>query len=157
MALNGWIILLALLLSPATWASPPSAEAATQTVEVKADHVDREEHPYRKMLKAMEMFAPYQARHPDAVLRFKLIPRRADVDMDGLRLAIVGDQGREAVELASDHSFTLPVRSDLREQNAMVRANLPSGDLGWMVQIRRAGMPPDRRVLGDLREECKLN
>lgn len=130
------------------------ASLAPVTVEALAEN--REVRSYRNLLKAMEQFEAYRVKYPDAYLRFRIYPRSEGVDLSKLKVSIVGDSRREPVVVSDEASFTLPIIAELREQNADVRANVPSGDLGWRMMIRREGSPDNRRILGDLRQECRL-
>ena len=158
MRLKGLGALLAIASLGAVHAGQAKSEAATSlapvTVEALADN--REVRSYRNMLKAMEQFEAYRAKYPDAYLRFRIYPRSDGVDLSKLKVSVVGDSRREPVAVSDEASFTLPVIAELREQNADVRANVPSGDLGWRVMVRREGSPANRRILGDIREECRL-
>ena len=134
-----------------------SSQLDPVVVTGKRQQDEVEERSYRKMLKAMEQFDEYRQHHPDAVLRFRIEPRREGVDTSKLHLRIEGDFYATRVELAPDLTFTLPVSSEMREQDAMVRSNMPVGSLTWRIQITREGGDAQRRVLGDLRWECKLD
>ena len=126
-------------------------------VEVNGKTLNKENHDYDDMLKAMSMFEEYRAAHPDAYLRFRIFPRGKNVDMSTLKVFISGAGERVLVDVAPDGSFELPIVDRLRKTDAKVRANYSDGDLGWTVQIKRRNDPPNRRVLGDIRWECKLD
>ena len=68
------------------------------------DPVDKS---YRKMLKGMDLFEKKHGMAPDASLRYKLLPRQRDTNMDGIVLDIVGDTVTIPVPVASDRTFTL--------------------------------------------------
>lgn len=139
-------------------ATPP---VEPQQVTVTARQPDLEEHSYRDMVKAMAMFEPYHQAHPDAVLRFRIRQRK---EMPGVDMANLVVYVRDPVErthlpvqVDPDGSFTLPVVPELREHDAVVRTNMPPGSLAWNVRITRAGADTRDRVLGDIREECRLD
>src|SRR5438045_3493770 len=66
-----------------------AAEAVLPTVTVSTvrDPVDKS---YRKMLKGMDLFERMHGLAPTASLRYKLLPRQRDTNMDGITLGIVG-------------------------------------------------------------------
>lgn len=149
-------------LSPAhaqessTAAATHAAATPDATVNIVGKPEGREEHRYKDMLKAMDMFKDYQQAHPDAYLRFRIFPRATRVKMEKLKVSIVTDDQRVHVDVADDGSFTLPRIPELIDKNAEVQANWPDGELGWTVQVKRQGDPPEHRLMGDLREECHL-
>jgi hypothetical protein len=132
------------------------AQAPVAVVDVPGETPDREQKSYRDMLAGMELFEQQHALAPAASLRFKVLPRRDGVSMDGLVLQIVGDHTRIAVPLAADQTFVLPVDAAAARDNAVVRFNRQSGSLAWRADIRSAGVPANARRLGDLLLECKV-
>jgi hypothetical protein len=149
-------VLLALACVAAPAAEP---EPEIQRVLVEAAHASLEEKPYRHLLEAMRMYEPYGRAHPDARLRFRVRQRKAEGDMAHLRLFILDIETGERVplEVDADGRFTVPVIESMSRRNAVVRSNMPAGSLAWMVDVRRAGDDPRDLVLGDLREECRLD
>lgn len=80
-------LLLALLLhGPAALAQ--TAPVPQVKVDATRDPVDKS---YRKMLQGVDRFERDHALAPQAVLRFRLLPRQPGVDMTGVRLRIAGD------------------------------------------------------------------
>lgn len=151
------LLLLACLSMPMRPAGAQAAEA--QTVVVTANLPDVEEKPYRKLAKAAALFETYQAAHPDAQLRFRVFQRKPDHTLDRLKLAIVdpATSRRVPVALAPDRSFVLPALPGQGWDEALVRTNMPSGSLGWRLEVSRKGADAGHRVLGDLRVECMLD
>src|SRR5258708_23676738 len=85
------------------WAA---ADDGRQSIEIKAlrNPVDKS---YRKMVKGMDLFEEMHALAPNAVLRYKLLPRKRDTRMDDIALHVVADRLEGPVAVAPDHSFTL--------------------------------------------------
>jgi hypothetical protein len=138
---------LAILLGAAT--------AAEETVEVTAlrQPVDKS---YRKMVKGMELFDELHAIAPDATLRYKLLPRKRDTEMDGVALQIVGERFKAPVAVAADHTFTLARLQKALDEDAVVRSERRAQSMTWRAEIRTPGLPSDTRRLGDLRLECQV-
>src|SRR5258708_9330439 len=70
------------------WAA---ADDERQSIEIRAlrNPVDKS---YRKMVKGMDLFEEMHAMAPNAVLRYKLLPRKRDTKMDGIALHVVTDR-----------------------------------------------------------------
>jgi len=141
------LVALALACTPA-WANPDAVE-----VTATRDPVDKS---YRRMLRGMDLFEEMRGLAPAAVLRYKLLPRRRDVNMDGITLEIVGDIDRIPVPLAKDRSFTLERNQKALDEAASVMPDRKAGSLTWRTDIRTPGLPPGTRRLGDLRLECHV-
>lgn len=143
------------LACAAAFADEAPGKAGDDAVEVTATRnpVDKS---YRRMLRGMDLFQEMRALAPNAVLRYKLLPRRHDTNMDGIVLEIVGDTERIAVPLAPDRTFTLERHQQALEEAASVMPNRKAGSLTWRTDIRTPGLPPDTRRLGDLRLECHV-
>ena len=75
---------------------------------------------YRKMLNGMALFEKMHGMAPNASLRFKLLPRQRDTNMDGIVLEIVGDTVTIPVLLAADRTFTLERDQQALDENASV-------------------------------------
>lgn len=136
-------------------ASSPPAPRTLPPVEVSTlrDPVVKS---YRRILRGLDEFERHRARAPDAPLRFRLLPRLGDTDMDAIALRIVGDTVALAVPVAPDRSFTIPRDARALAQDAIVVPNRRSGSMTWRADIRTPGLPPDTRRLGDLRLECRV-
>ena len=149
-----------MLACTAAYANEPQEKAgaaadADQTITVIAtrDPVDKS---YRKMLKGMDLFEEKRSMAPNASLRYKLLPRQRDTNMDGIVLHIVGDTVTIPVPVASDHTFTLERHQKALDEDASVRPNRKAHRMTWRTEIRTPGLPPDTRRLGDLRLECHV-
>jgi hypothetical protein len=121
------------------------------TVRDTRDPVDKS---YRRMIAGMDRFEKERALAPDALLRFRLLPRSKTIDMQGIAMKIVGDTMSLPVPLAADNSFTLPRNAQLWREDAALVANRKSSSMTWRVWVRTPGLPPGVRRLGDLRLEC---
>ena len=111
---------------------------------------------YRKMLKGMALFEKMHGMAPNALLRFRLLPRQRDTKMDGIVLEIVGDTVAIPVALAADRTFTLERDQQALDENASVMPNRKANSMTWRTEIRTPGLPPNTRRLGDLRLECHV-
>jgi hypothetical protein len=139
-----------LLASTAAYANEPQE---TITIRAQRDPVDKS---YRKMVKGMDLFEEMHSTAPNASLRYKLLPRQRDTNMDGIVLKIVGDSFEIPVPVASDHTFTLERHQKALDENASVRPNRKAHSMTWRTEIRTPGLPPNTRRLGDLRLECHV-
>jgi hypothetical protein len=133
----------------------PAAAQGSDAVAVTAVRkpVDK---PYRRMLSGVELFEKRHHLAPAATLRFKLLPRHHDTNMEALDLEIVGDSFATPVAVAADRTFTLERSPLALKENASVRPNRKAGTMTWRAEIRSPGLPPDTRRLGDLRLECEV-
>jgi hypothetical protein len=125
----------------------------TITVNRTRDPVDKS---YRKMLKGMELFAKMRSTAPNASLRYKLLPRQRDTNMDGIVLKIVGETVTIPVPVAPDHTFTLERHQKALDEDASVMPNRKVRSMTWRTEIRTPSVPPNTRRLGDLRLECQV-
>jgi hypothetical protein len=141
-----------LLSGSLAWAA---ADDYRETIVVKGlrNPVDKS---YRKMVKGMELFDQMHAMAPNASLRYKLLPRKGDTNMDGVALHIVGDSFALPVAVAADHTFILQRHQKALEQDASVRSDRKAHSMTWRTEIRTPGLPGDTRRLGDLRLECHV-
>ncbi|HEY3075602.1 MAG TPA: hypothetical protein VGJ74_10560 [Burkholderiales bacterium] len=139
------IALAALLASAPAWAD--------QTIEITAlrQPVDKS---YRKMVQGMELFDERHALAPNATLRYRLLPRKRDTNMEAIALQIVGERFKRPVAVAADHTFTLTRYQQALDEDAVVRSERKAQTMTWRAEIRTPGSPPDTRRLGDLRLEC---
>jgi hypothetical protein len=111
---------------------------------------------YRKMLSGMDVFEARRSMAPNALLRYKLLPRQHDTNMNGIVLEIVGDTFAIPVPVAADRSFTLERNQKALDEDASVRPNRKALSMTWRTEVRTPGLPPDTRRLGDLRLECHV-
>lgn len=132
----------------------PAAEAVqTVTVSRTRDPVDKS---YRRMLKGMDLFEKKRDMAPNASLRFKLLPRQRDTNMDGIVLRIVGETVTIPLPVAADHTFSLERQQKALDEDASVMPNRKANSMTWRSEIRTPGLPPHTRRLGDLRLECQV-
>jgi hypothetical protein len=122
-------------------------------VEVRALR-DPVEKSYRKIVRGMDVFEQRRALAPDASLRFKLVPRSRDTDMQGIALDIASENVSLPVQVAPDGTFALERVHQAVEEDAVVTPDRRAGSVTWRVDIRTPGLPPNTRRLGDLRLEC---
>ena len=149
-----------LLACSAACATEPQEKAgapadAVQTVTVSRTR-DPVEKSYRKMLQGMDLFEKMHSMAPTASLRYKLLPRQRDTNMDGIVLRIVGDSVTIPVPVASDHMFTLERNQQALDEDASVMPNRKANSMTWRTEIRTPGLLPNTRRLGDLRLECHV-
>src|SRR5258706_14066753 len=83
-----------------------AADDERQSIEIRAlrNPVDKS---YRKMVKGMDLFEEMHALAPNAVLRYKLLPRKRDTKMDGIALHVVTDRLDIPVAGGPGPTFTL--------------------------------------------------
>jgi hypothetical protein len=125
----------------------------TVTVGALRDPVDKS---YRKMLKGMALFEAMHSMAPNASLRYKLLPRQRDTNMDGIGLEIVGTTVAIPVPVAADRTFTLERNQKALDEGASVMPDRKARSMTWRAEIRTPGLPPNTRRLGDLRLECHV-
>jgi hypothetical protein len=128
----------------------------TVTISAKANP-DPVEKSYRKMISAMDLFEQERGlRAPDASLRFKLLPRRPDTDLQRIEMEVVGSTVDFQVPIAPDQTFTLARSQKAYDENAQVSPNRRAQSMTWRSEVKTPGLPPDTRRLGDLRMECRV-
>ena len=125
------------------------------TVTAKANR-DPVEKSYRKMIRGMDLFERRHSLAPNAVLRYKLLPRRPTTDMSHVELEVIGNNTGLSVPVAPDHTFTLARDRQAMDDDAQVTPNRASGSMTWRTDIRTPGLPAHTRRLGDLRLECEV-
>ena len=148
----------------ATWLgsiTPASAQVKTApalapvNVTAKANR-DPVEKSYRKMISGVDLFENERAMAPNAALRFKLLPRRRETNMNNIDLAVVGQTVEFAMRIAPDYTFALPRNAQALAEDAQVIPNRKAQSMTWRTDIRTPGLPPNTRRLGDLRLECRV-
>lgn len=128
---------------------------ALPPVTVTAQATDPVEKSYRKMIRGMDLYERLRpAMAPNAMLRFKLLPRRHNTDIDHILLEIVGSSFAYAVDVNADRTFALPRDPKALREDAVVSPNRKRMTMTWRTDIRTPGLPPNTRRLGDLRLEC---
>jgi hypothetical protein len=111
---------------------------------------------YRRMVAGMELFEKRRHLAPAASLRFKLLPRNRQTNMEGIALAIEGRSFALPLDVAPDHTFVLKRNATAQKENASVMPNRKAGTMTWRADIRTPRLPPNTRRLGDLRLECEV-
>lgn len=104
----------------------------------------------------MEVFDKRKPLAPDAALKFKLLPRRANAKLQDVALELVGDSFAEPIDVAADNTFTVPRNRVALKENASVLADRKELTMTWRADVRTPGLPPGARRLGDLRLECAV-
>jgi hypothetical protein len=133
----------------------PAPAAALPPVEVR-ELRDPVEKSYRKIVRGMDLFDQRHSLAPNASLRFKLVPRNRETNMQGVALSITGDTITIPVPLAPDNTFALERSQRALDEDAVVVPNRRALSLSWRADIRTPGLPPNTRRLGDLRLECQV-
>jgi hypothetical protein len=128
--------------------------ADTVTISSKRNPVEKS---YRAMLRGLDAFEQDHALAPLASLRFKLLPRLPDTDMNDITVKILGEKFFMAIEVAKDHRFSLERIAQTETEDASVITNRTAKSLTWRPDIRTPGLPPNTRRLGDLRLECRVS
>ncbi len=128
---------------------------AAVTVAAPANR-DPAEKSYRKMLQGMDLFEQEHGTAPDAVLRFKLLPRKHGTELDTVELTVIGQHIEFAVPVAADRTFTLARNAQALAEDARVTPNRKFLTMTWRTDIRTPGLAPHTRRLGDLRLECRV-
>lgn len=151
-------------LALATWACGKPAMAQEKspgalpsvTVAAKANR-DPVEKSYRKMIRGMELFEKERGMAPGAPLRFKLLPRKRETDMNNISLEVLGSsKAAFSVVVAHDRTFVLPRDQLAFDEDAQVIPNRRAQSMTWRTDIRTPGLAPNTRRLGDLRLECRV-
>ncbi|MDB5966253.1 MAG: hypothetical protein JWQ72_2753 [Polaromonas sp.] len=148
-----------LLLLPAGMAvqaqTPPDPALPAVTIAARANR-DPVEKSYRKMISGMDLFEKERAMSPQGTLRFKLLPRRRETDMNSIEIEVIGTTVAFPVAVSPNHTFTLQRDQKAYDENAQVTPNRRAQTMTWRSDIRTPGLPPNARRLGDLRLECRV-
>jgi hypothetical protein len=132
-----------------------AGELAPVTISAKANR-NPVEKSYRKMLQGMDLFEQQRTLSPNGSLRFKLLPRKRETDMNTVRIDVIGSTVDLSVPVSPDHTFTLARSKQAFDEDAQVVPNRKRQTMTWRADIRTPGLPPDTRRLGDLRLECRV-
>lgn len=144
-----------LLLAACAAAFAQTKGAALPPVTVTAQATDPVEKSYRKMVRGMDLYERLRpTMAPASSLRFKLLPRRHNTDVDHILLEVVGSSFAYPVDVDPDRTFTLPRDAKALREDAVVSPNRKKLTMTWRTDIRTPGLPPNTRRLGDLRLEC---
>ena len=125
------------------------------TVTVKANR-DPVEKSYRKIIRGMDLFEAQHGLAPAAALRFKLLARRRDTDMNQIEINVIGTSTEFPVTLALDNTFTLERNPQAFDEDAVVVPDRKARSMTWRTEVRTPGLPAHTRRLGDLRLECRV-
>jgi hypothetical protein len=138
--------------------TPGTANAALPPVTIAARaNRDPVEKSYRKMIRGMDLFeAQRRLLSPNASLRFKLLPRQRNTDMNSIEMEVIASTIAFEVPVAADHTFTLQRNQQAFDENAQVIPNRKRQSMTWRTEIRTSGLPANTRRLGDLRLECRV-
>jgi hypothetical protein len=153
-----WLSLLAIFSVCVDTAAQDKAAATLPQVTIAAKaNRDPVEKSYRKMIRGMDLFEKQRAAMaPHASLRFKLLPRKRETEMDRIEMEVIGTTEAFGVAVAPDHTFTLERNAKAFDENAQVIPNRKAQTMTWRTEIRTPGLPPNTRRLGDLRLECQV-
>ena len=155
-ALRGLIALALVALSlNATAQQPAAGQLAPVTISAMANR-DPVEKSYRKMVRGMDLFERQRALSPQGVLRFKLLPRKRNTDLNRIDLLVLSERVELPIPIDPDQTFTLPRHPQALAENAQVTPNRKFLTMTWRTDIRTPGLPPNTRRLGDLRLECQV-
>ena len=153
---------LALLFACATLCVGASAQQdkngpalPSVTISAKANR-DPVEKSYRRMIRGMDLFEKQHSMSPNGLLRFKLLPRKRETDLNGIVLEVIGSNVDFQVPIAPDQTFSLQRNQQAFDDNAVVIPNRRAQSMTWRTDIRTPGLPPNTRRLGDLRLECEV-
>jgi hypothetical protein len=133
----------------------PTPALSSVTISAKANR-DPVEKSYRKMVRGMDLFEKEHSTAPHALLRFKLLPRKRETEMNNIVLEVIGSTVDFAVPVAPDHTFTLQRNPQALDENAQVVPNRKAQSMTWRTEIRTPGLGDNTRRLGDLRLECRV-
>lgn len=134
---------------------PTAGQLAPVTISAQANR-DPVEKSYRKMVRGMDLFERQRTLSPQGVLRFKLLPRKRDTDLNHIDLLVLSERVELPVPIAPDQTFTLPRHPQALAEDAQVTPNRKWLTMTWRTDIRTPGLPPNTRRLGDLRLECQV-
>ncbi|WP_084181450.1 hypothetical protein [Polaromonas glacialis] len=151
-----WTCLAAFACLNAAAQVKSGGDLPTVTISAKANP-DPVEKSYRKMINGMDLFDKERGvLSPNGSLRFKLLPRRLDTDLNRIEMEVIGTTVDFPVPIAPDQTFTLARHQKAYDENAQVSPNRRAQSMTWRTEIKTPGLPPGTRRLGDLRLECRV-
>lgn len=145
------LLVASLLLAPAAGIAADINEAPKVAVAATRNPVEKS---YRRMIEGLKLFEENHHLAPRASLRFRLLPRQTDVDMQGIVLKVVGETFASPVPLAADNSFAIERDDKALAEDASVIPNRKADSITWRAMVRTPGLAENVRRLGDLRLEC---
>lgn len=131
----------------------PVLPSVTVTAKANRDPVEKS---YRRIIRGMDLFEAEHALAPAAPLRFKLLARKRDTDMQQIEMNVLGASVDLQVAIAPDNTFTLERNQRALQEDAQVVPDRKVRSMTWRTDIRTPGLPPNVRRLGDLRLECRV-
>lgn len=145
-------ILPGLALAGATEAGDPGGVTAV----VVSNSKDPDWKTYRAFSAGLDVFDAQRQLAPQAVLRFVLLPKKANASLDGVKLRIAGDALSIAIAVEDDGTFKVPRSAAASREDAELLLNRKPGTFRWRPDVRTPGTPANSRRLGDLRLECAV-
>ncbi|MET0266471.1 MAG: hypothetical protein ABW202_12700 [Duganella sp.] len=141
--------------TPATADAAASADASVAAVVVSSSK-DPDWKTYRAFTAGLDVFDAQRQLAPQAVLRFVLLPKRANASLDGVKLRIAGDELSIPIPVEDDGTFKVPRSEAASKEDAELLLNRKPGTFRWRPDVRTPGTPANSRRLGDLRLECAV-
>ena len=111
---------------------------------------------YKTMVKGLDVFEQFRALAPQALPKFQLIPRKAEITMEGVNLRLVVNEIAQPIPLAQDGTFTLPRDGTALQSNAELVINSQKSLYRWWPYVRSPQVKMNQRRLGDVRMECEM-
>lgn len=149
---------VSLLVLPAlisVWPMKAYAQSTAQSVEV--NHTRHpEERSYRFLDGGRQFFESLRARVPGAVLRFRLIPLKLEVDLKQVRLRLAGETFETPIHIMEDFRFELPNNDLAFKEDAVILSNYAETDLRFIAEVKSPDLPKNRLRLGELRVNCEV-
>ncbi|TXI92598.1 MAG: hypothetical protein E6Q34_06340 [Burkholderiaceae bacterium] len=147
-----------LLVLPAlisAWPMNAYAQSTPQSVEV--NHTRHpEERSYRFLHGGRQFFESLRARVPGAVLRFRLIPLKLEVDLKQVRLRLAGETFETPIHITEDFRFELPNNDLAFKEDAVILSNYSETELRFIAEVKSPDLPENRLRLGELRVNCEV-
>jgi hypothetical protein len=150
--LLGWIVTLAEVNAQ----QPADARMLPSVTVTAKENLDPVEKSYRRIVRGIDLFEAQRALAPAAPLRFKVLARKRDTDMQQIEMYVMGSSVEFPVLIASDNTFALERNPRALDEDAQVVPNRKARSMTWRTDIRTPGLPPNVRRLGDLRLECRV-
>lgn len=137
--------------------SPSCAQAQTDQSSVVINHTRHpEERSYRFLDGGRQLFESLRARVPGAVLRFRLIPLKPEVDLKQVRLRLAGETFETPIHITEDFRFELPNNDLAFKEDAVILSNYSETELRFIAEVKSPDLPENRLRLGELRVNCEV-